>query len=76
MTCPRCRLPYSDDVPLNPVIGGEVTAPICGCCALAIVNEIHGTRMKAFHGELAEDARQAALEWRRANPKIVSAVLS
>ena len=68
-TCPQCKVPYDDTVPLNPVLGTISTPPICGICALKVVSEIHGVPLKSFHGEMAEEARQAALAWRRKHPR-------
>lgn len=68
MACTRCRLPYPDDL-LNPVVGNfpESGQPVCGICALAIVNDAHGAEMTRFQG-VAEQFRQRALRWRRAHP--------
>jgi hypothetical protein len=69
MACARCKLPYPGEM-LNPVMGNFADSgkPVCGICALEIVNEAHGTRMKRFHGELAEGLRLRAINWRRKHP--------
>lgn len=71
MACARCKLPYPGSVALNPVMGPHPDGgkPVCGICALEIVNEIHGARMKRFTGEMAEQYRQDALNWRRKHPR-------
>jgi hypothetical protein len=61
MICARCKYDYPDDVSLSPVIGSDEPAPVCGICALEMVNAIHGTTMKKFRGEMAESFRQQAL---------------
>lgn len=70
MACGECRLPYPDDM-LSPLMtNGGYSQPVCGICALAMVNASHGTHNKRFHGELAEDDRQRALNWRRKHPNV------
>ena len=73
MTCPRCNIPYSDDVPLNPVIGGLMNDPVCAICALQMINAVHGIRRTHFQGETAEYYRELAAEWRRTHPREVQA---
>lgn len=69
MACGRCGLPYPSDM-LNPVVGDAlIKTPVCGICALAMVNAVHGTKMKRFHGELAEEFRERAIAWRKKHPK-------
>lgn len=69
MPCARCQLPYPSEL-LNPLMGPhpEAGKPVCGICALAITNEIHGIRRKRFGGEMAEEYRQRAINWRRKHP--------
>ena len=69
MACPRCAWPYPTDLLVPMFIGGSgYTAPVCGVCALDLTNAVHGTRLVAFQGEIAEDMRQQALAWRRRHP--------
>lgn len=67
MSCVRCDWPYPDDM-LKPVVGSLIKGNACGICALEMLNATHGTRMKRFHGEMAEDFRQRALAWRKKHP--------
>jgi hypothetical protein len=46
----------------------DAVKPVCGICALEIVNEVHGSKLKQFHGEMAEDSRQRAIRWRQQHP--------
>jgi hypothetical protein len=70
MACAHCKLNYPDEL-LNPIfLGGAgvkegYTAPVCGICALEISNAFHGAARKRFDGQLAEESRQRAIEWRR-----------
>ena len=66
--CGRCRLPYPNDM-LSPVIGDPfMKVPVCGICALEMINAIHGSHVKQFRGEMAEDFRVRAINWRRKHP--------
>lgn len=68
--CVRCAVPYPDWY-LHPVIGSMVQGDVCGVCALQMTNAIHGTKRRRFHGEMAEEARSLAAEWRRTHPVLV-----
>lgn len=68
--CTRCSVPYPEGY-LQPVIGAIHRGDVCGVCALQMINAIHGTQMRSFHGEMAEDLRWMAVEWRRRNPVLV-----
>lgn len=63
--CTRCGYDYPSYVSLNPMIGAIHKGEVCGICALEMKNAIHGTRFTAFHGTLAEECRQDALETRK-----------
>ena len=63
--CPKCQVDYPDSVPLSPITGVVVTQPICGICALEMINELHGIRRSKFRGEMAEFNRQLAVEFRQ-----------
>lgn len=68
--CERCGwiypLTYMNVFRTNlPDIGSPV---ICGICALALYNQIHGTNRQKFDGEAAEYMRQAVIEWRKKHP--------
>lgn len=63
--CPRCHWRYPESVEFNPVVGSVRTGPICGICALEVVNEVHGSAMIRFQGEMAEFMRQDAVNARQ-----------
>lgn len=68
MACARCDWPYPDGL-LSPVIGSAFgSQPVCGICALEIINAVHGTNRKRFQGGHAEEMRTDALDWRRLHP--------
>ena len=69
MACSECKLPYPDDM-LNKIFladpqGSGYSEPVCGICALAIINRQHGQNRKKFTGVQAEEFRQRAIAWRR-----------
>lgn len=68
--CARCCVPYPEWY-LNPVIGSLVNGNVCGVCALQITNAIHGTKWRSFQGEMAEEMRWLAADWRRTHPVLV-----
>jgi hypothetical protein len=66
--CDKCRWDYPVHL-LNPIVSSEgYSVPVCGICALQIINEAHGIRRTRFGGEQAEATRQGALAWRRNHP--------
>lgn len=66
--CGDCGWTYPTRL-LNPMRSNDGTTPaICGICALARKNRIHGTSFETFSGDFAEQLRLEALEWRRRNP--------
>ena len=63
--CTQCRWEYPDEL-LQPLQTGEgVIGQMCGICALAWVNEMHGLKREKFDGENAEDLRLRAIQWRK-----------
>ena len=38
---------------------------LCGICALAAKNAVHGTNFKKFNGEITESLRQRAIAFRK-----------
>jgi hypothetical protein len=68
MKCSDCGWTYPDGY-VNPFVSSKGNEMLCGICALAASNELHGTHWKQFGGETAEDARQDAVAYRELNPK-------
>jgi hypothetical protein len=71
--CAKCKWPFPETL-LNPMFVGDgdgtgYTAPICGICALEIVNELHGTNLKKFVGAMAESTRKNAIAFREKHPE-------
>lgn len=62
--CGECKWPYPDWYMSQMATNEGYTKPICGICALRLINEAHGIHRKAFTGEYAESMRQMALTWR------------
>jgi hypothetical protein len=70
--CPECLWSYSDTVAMSGLyIAGQYTKPICGICALTIMNRTLpvAARRRQFQGQTAEDFRQDALRWRKDHPE-------
>jgi len=62
--CGRCGVEYPPEI-LSPMIGALITSPVCGICALAMRNAIHGDNRQQFsEGSHAEWNRLEALDWR------------
>jgi hypothetical protein len=68
MKCSGCDWTYPDGY-VNPFTSSKGNEQLCGICALDASNELHGTKWKTFNGEMAEDARQDAVAYRKMNPK-------
>jgi hypothetical protein len=65
MKCPECNVEYPERL-LNPLVTSlGTTNPICGICALEIVNELHDQKRESFNTPIAERMRQDALKWRK-----------
>lgn len=64
MKCAKCKIAYPEGY-LSPIIGGSVRGGVCGICALEITNEVHGVTREKFQGEIAEELRQMAIEYRK-----------
>lgn len=47
-------------------IDGGYTVPVCAICALEMSNLALGINRTEFQGEIAEQMRQKAIEWRMA----------
>lgn len=61
--CAHCGFEYPPEI-LSSMQGSLITGPICGICALDIINSIQGITRTSFSGNRAEAARQAAINWR------------
>ncbi len=67
--CPECGWRYHEDIGMSPLlVKGKYTKPICGICALTLMNQIHKAKLRRFTGDGAEACRQDALRWRRTHP--------
>jgi hypothetical protein len=72
-SCPGCLVDYPPRY-LNPMfVGKGYTPPICGVCALALTNQIHGSTSKTFTGEMSEAMRLDALAHRSKTRQVASA---
>ena len=60
-----CNVIYPNEL-VSP-LGGNVRGNVCGICALAVSNSISSRSMKRkkFDGEIAEQLRLKAIEWRK-----------
>ena len=68
MKCDECKVDYPVEL-LNPLTANDgIRNRICGICALEIGNRAFGIKRKKFTGTIAEQMRQAAIEWRKAHP--------
>lgn len=66
--CARCRRQYPDVGYVTDMFTStQGYLHVCGICALEITNELHGTKMTRFHGEMAEQMRQDCLAYRKAH---------
>lgn len=63
-TCHDCQIEYPDEL-VVPYFDGQTYTPVCGICALARVNKLHGTQTRRFHGQAADALRLAAIRFRR-----------
>jgi len=70
MACAGCKLPYPDGLVQPLMLMGAYTEPMCGICALELINVFHGTERKSFDGMMAEMYRRRAIEWRAAHPEM------
>lgn len=70
--CDDCQIDYPDGLVstmsgFSPSMGGSFLKFVCGICALALANKIHGQDRIRFDGTSAEIKRQQAIEFRKAN---------
>jgi hypothetical protein len=60
VVCADCKREYPDE--LTAPFNGRI---ICGICALAATNAMHGTSFTSFQGEAAEDMRLDCIAYNR-----------
>lgn len=71
--CERCHWRYPTRL-LSPMQTSKgATGDICGICALAVSNEVHGITREKFTGQYAEHLRQEAIQWRERHPDLAPA---
>lgn len=64
-SCANCGIKYPVYI-LSPLLGSEgYHKCVCGICALELSNEYLGIKRRKFQGEMAEEFRQKAIEWRK-----------
>jgi len=66
MECANCGIDYPPEL-LSPIRGSISTHSVCGICALEITNKVLGINRKKFDGQMAEELRLGAIEWRKKN---------
>jgi len=60
MLCAKCKEDFPTEI-LSQITGNdEFIMPVCGICALEIINATHGINLDRFQGEMAEKNREAA----------------
>lgn len=67
-TCSKCQTDYPAGVPVREFRSNRppYAKRLCGICALAMTNEIHGDNRKTFTlGSMAEEARLAAVKFKK-----------
>lgn len=68
MRCDSCKWNYPFEFLSSFQSNKKNIANCCGICALQFSNELHNEKRTQFDGEVAEEMRQAALNWRRKHP--------
>ena len=58
--CINCKIKYPEEI---------LFFDECGICGLERINKELGISRKKFQGEIAEDCRLQAIEWRAINEK-------
>lgn len=64
--CTKCGIKYPHGY-TQPIMTSQGNAVVCGICALEISNEVLGITRTEFGGEIAEEMRQKAIEYREQN---------
>ena len=67
--CAECKWEYPDELLSQIFVGNGYTPPTCGLCALDRINRELDIKRTHFHGEMAEDMRVRAAQWRNAHPE-------
>jgi len=62
--CDHCKIDYPDDL-VSAFRSSNGNFMLCGICALAAKNAVHGTNFKKFNGEITESLRQRAIAFRK-----------
>jgi hypothetical protein len=62
--CGNCKIKYPDEL-LSPGMGLGTSDSMCGICALELSNKMLGINRTEFTGEIAEQMRLDAIEWRK-----------
>jgi len=62
MKCAECLKDFPPELLSSMFINGGHTKPICGICALEITNKFHGTSLKEFQGEVAQEMYEKAMK--------------
>lgn len=68
MKCDHCKWKYPDHFLSQMMVNGHYTKPICGICALELLNSTSNLKRDHFQGEIAESNRKAAIAWRQKHP--------
>jgi hypothetical protein len=70
--CPGCLVSYPARYLNAMFVSKGYTPPICGVCALALTNQIHGSSIETFTGEMAEAMRLDAIAHRSKTRQVAS----
>ena len=73
MKCDECSWNYPEYILSGFFSSQGYKRNICGICALALSNELHGTNWHKLIGATAEGLRLAAIQWRKEYPQKVKA---
>jgi hypothetical protein len=65
--CDECEISYPDEL-VQPMTSSLGLAHLCGICALALKNRVHGTNDKKFSGPQAEAIRKRCVQYRKDHP--------
>jgi len=68
MKCAKCKINYPKELvsAMASFVNGRMHYQnLCGICALAASNRIHGIHRRRFTGMMAEQMRQEAIKFRK-----------
>ena len=54
MLCAKCKEDFPTEILFQITGNDEFIMPVCGICALEIINATHGINLDRFQGEMAE----------------------